>query len=169
MKGIFLCFLGTEKDHFPSLISSVDSQRDSLQSLSCRRYAAQTATTTLKYTLNSPEGIYKWKTRNAEIQFLCLCFCFSIQLRKFKEDNLDVGFGSATLALEQAIEKTIANIKWVTENKAHVMKWFTEETTWIHKVKMMLLCVCCQGYVMNDNHYNHQVQRMPRSFSWWLM
>ncbi|CAK6976940.1 aminopeptidase N-like [Scomber scombrus] len=51
------------------------------------------------------------------------------ELRKFKEDNLDGGFGSATLALEQAIEKTTANIKWVTENKANVMKWFTEEST----------------------------------------
>ncbi|KAE8297384.1 Aminopeptidase N [Larimichthys crocea] len=50
------------------------------------------------------------------------------ELKKFKEDNLHVGFGSATLALEQAIEKTKANIKWVTENKAHVLKWFTEST-----------------------------------------
>uniref|UniRef100_A0A667XA33 Aminopeptidase n=1 Tax=Myripristis murdjan TaxID=586833 RepID=A0A667XA33_9TELE len=51
------------------------------------------------------------------------------QLKKFKEDNVHVGFGSATLPLEQAIEKTTANIKWVTENKAHVLKWFTEEST----------------------------------------
>ncbi|XP_070766513.1 aminopeptidase N-like [Enoplosus armatus] len=51
------------------------------------------------------------------------------ELKKFKEDNLHVGFGSATLALEQAIEKTTANIKWVTENKAHVLKWFSEEST----------------------------------------
>ncbi|XP_071753484.2 aminopeptidase N-like [Centroberyx gerrardi] len=51
------------------------------------------------------------------------------QLKQFKEDNLHVGFGSATLALEQAIEKTTANIKWVAENKAHVLKWFTEEST----------------------------------------
>lgn len=34
------------------------------------------------------------------------------------------------MAVEQAIEKTTANIKWVTENKAHVLKWFTEETAW---------------------------------------
>lgn len=51
------------------------------------------------------------------------------ELKKFKEDNLHVGFGSGTIALEQAIEKTTANIKWVKENKAHVMKWFTEEST----------------------------------------
>lgn len=51
------------------------------------------------------------------------------ELKKFKEDNLHVGFGSATMAMEQAIEKTTANIKWVTDNKAHVLKWFTEEST----------------------------------------
>ncbi|XP_040896382.1 aminopeptidase N-like [Toxotes jaculatrix] len=51
------------------------------------------------------------------------------ELKKFKEDNLHVGFGSATLAVEQAMEKTTANIKWVAENKAHVLKWFTEEST----------------------------------------
>uniref|UniRef100_A0A3P8SCL8 Aminopeptidase n=1 Tax=Amphiprion percula TaxID=161767 RepID=A0A3P8SCL8_AMPPE len=51
------------------------------------------------------------------------------ELKKFKEDNFHVGFGSATMALEQAIEKTTANIKWLTENKAEVLKWFTEEST----------------------------------------
>ncbi|KAM4593082.1 aminopeptidase N-like isoform 1-T3 [Odontesthes bonariensis] len=51
------------------------------------------------------------------------------ELKKFKEDNLHVGFGSGTIALEQAIERTTANIRWVTENKAEVLKWFTEETT----------------------------------------
>lgn len=50
------------------------------------------------------------------------------QLKRFKQDNLHVGFGSATLAVEQAIEKTTANIKWVTENKAHVLQWLTEQT-----------------------------------------
>ncbi|KAJ8281242.1 hypothetical protein GJAV_G00065220 [Gymnothorax javanicus] len=43
------------------------------------------------------------------------------QLRRFKED---IGFGSATLAVEQVIE---ANIKWVTENKDPVMKWLLNE------------------------------------------
>uniref|UniRef100_A0A672FHM4 Aminopeptidase n=1 Tax=Salarias fasciatus TaxID=181472 RepID=A0A672FHM4_SALFA len=51
------------------------------------------------------------------------------ELKKFKEENQDVGFGSATMALEQAIEKTKANIKWVSENKAEVLRWFTEEST----------------------------------------
>lgn len=55
-------------------------------------------------------------------------FFVSLQLMKFKEDNIHVGFGSATLALEQAIEKTTANIKWVAENKAHVLKWFNDES-----------------------------------------
>ncbi|XP_043957728.1 aminopeptidase N-like [Gambusia affinis] len=50
------------------------------------------------------------------------------ELKKFKEENLHVGFGSATMALEQAIEKTTTNIKWVTENKAEVLNWFTEQT-----------------------------------------
>lgn len=65
------------------------------------------------------------------IQVLCL-YLF-LQLKNFKEDNLHVGFGSATLALEQAIEKTTANIKWVAENKANVLKWFTDESTWEHQ------------------------------------
>ncbi|XP_054475304.1 aminopeptidase N-like [Anoplopoma fimbria] len=51
------------------------------------------------------------------------------ELKKFKEDNLHGGFGSATLALEQAIEKTTANIKWVKENKVHVLEWFNDEST----------------------------------------
>uniref|UniRef100_A0A3Q3X670 Aminopeptidase n=1 Tax=Mola mola TaxID=94237 RepID=A0A3Q3X670_MOLML len=50
------------------------------------------------------------------------------ELKKFQEENRHVGFGSATLAMEQAIEKTTANIKWVKENKANVLNWFTEET-----------------------------------------
>ncbi|CAL9702088.1 unnamed protein product [Knipowitschia caucasica] len=50
------------------------------------------------------------------------------ELKKFKADNQDIGFGSATLAMEQVIEKTTANIKWITENKAQVLKWFTDES-----------------------------------------
>lgn len=49
------------------------------------------------------------------------------ELQQFKEDNLHVGFGSGTLALEQAIEKTMANIKWMAENKEQVLRWLTEE------------------------------------------
>uniref|UniRef100_A0A670ZHM4 Aminopeptidase n=1 Tax=Pseudonaja textilis TaxID=8673 RepID=A0A670ZHM4_PSETE len=46
------------------------------------------------------------------------------QLEQFKADNADVGFGSATRALEQALERTKANIKWVEENKALALQWF---------------------------------------------
>uniref|UniRef100_A0A6B2F4S9 Aminopeptidase n=1 Tax=Bothriechis nubestris TaxID=1766655 RepID=A0A6B2F4S9_9SAUR len=50
------------------------------------------------------------------------------QLEQFKKDNADVGFGSATRALEQALERTKANIKWVAENKALVLKWFQDNS-----------------------------------------
>ncbi|KAJ1180035.1 hypothetical protein NDU88_005259 [Pleurodeles waltl] len=46
------------------------------------------------------------------------------QLEQFKKDNEDTGFGSATRALEQALEKTKANIKWVQENSEPVRQWF---------------------------------------------
>ncbi|XP_048225372.1 aminopeptidase N [Perognathus longimembris pacificus] len=50
------------------------------------------------------------------------------QLEKFKMNNMDTGFGSGTRALEQALEKTKANIKWVKENKEPVLKWFTDNS-----------------------------------------
>lgn len=50
------------------------------------------------------------------------------ELKKFKLDHQDIGFGSATLAMEQAIEKTTANIKWVAENKGPVLQWLSDET-----------------------------------------
>ncbi|XP_048471730.1 aminopeptidase Ey-like [Rhincodon typus] len=46
------------------------------------------------------------------------------QLEQFKTDNEDVGFGSGTRALEQALERTKANIRWVNENKEAVNNWF---------------------------------------------
>ncbi|XP_005989844.1 aminopeptidase N [Latimeria chalumnae] len=48
------------------------------------------------------------------------------QLEQFKKDNADTGFGSGTRALEQAIETTKANIKWVADNKKAVHEWFQE-------------------------------------------
>ncbi|OCT86838.1 aminopeptidase Ey [Xenopus laevis] len=48
------------------------------------------------------------------------------QLLKFKTDNQNPGFGTASQALEQSIEKTKANINWVNENKAAVKKWFED-------------------------------------------
>nr|AVZ46163.1 Aminopeptidase N [Crocuta crocuta] len=50
------------------------------------------------------------------------------QLEQFKKNNMNIGFGSATRALEQALEKTKANIKWVKENKETVLRWFTENS-----------------------------------------
>lgn len=49
------------------------------------------------------------------------------ELKKFKLDHQDIGFGSATLAMEQAIEKTTTNIKWVAENKGPVLQWLIDE------------------------------------------
>ncbi|XP_004617569.1 aminopeptidase N [Sorex araneus] len=48
------------------------------------------------------------------------------QLEEFKEENKDTGFGSGTRALEQALEKTKANIKWVDTNRDSIKKWFDD-------------------------------------------
>uniref|UniRef100_A0A8C6W192 Aminopeptidase n=1 Tax=Nannospalax galili TaxID=1026970 RepID=A0A8C6W192_NANGA len=50
------------------------------------------------------------------------------QLEQFKADNMEIGFGSGTRALEQALEKTKANIKWVKENKEEVLRWFEQNS-----------------------------------------
>lgn len=50
------------------------------------------------------------------------------QLEQFKADNMETGFGSGTRALEQALEKTKANIKWVRENKDAVLQWFEQNS-----------------------------------------
>ncbi|KAM4572960.1 aminopeptidase N-like [Odontesthes bonariensis] len=49
------------------------------------------------------------------------------QLRQFKADNSEVGFGSGTLAVDQSIERTLANMKWIELNKKNVLDWFTAE------------------------------------------
>ncbi|NXR04536.1 AMPN Aminopeptidase, partial [Sagittarius serpentarius] len=49
------------------------------------------------------------------------------QLEQFKADNQDIGFGSGTRALEQALERTRANINWVKENQKIVLAWFQGE------------------------------------------
>ncbi|KAK2867018.1 hypothetical protein QQF64_022678 [Cirrhinus molitorella] len=46
------------------------------------------------------------------------------QLIQFKNDNAHIGFGSGTQALEQSIERTQANIKWVEKNQQAVLDWF---------------------------------------------
>ncbi|XP_013878434.1 aminopeptidase N [Austrofundulus limnaeus] len=50
------------------------------------------------------------------------------QLKQFKEDNAAVGFGSGTLALDQSIERTQANIEWIKENQDQVLKWFKDNS-----------------------------------------
>ncbi|NXM78588.1 AMPN Aminopeptidase, partial [Serilophus lunatus] len=50
------------------------------------------------------------------------------QLEQFKADNQDIGFGSGTRALEQALERTRTNINWVKENRATVQDWFQSQT-----------------------------------------
>ncbi|XP_035484995.2 aminopeptidase Ey isoform X1 [Scophthalmus maximus] len=50
------------------------------------------------------------------------------QLLRFKEDHPGQ-FGSSTMALEQALEKTKANMDWVTNNKDLVLEWFTSEAS----------------------------------------
>ncbi|XP_038669994.1 aminopeptidase N-like [Scyliorhinus canicula] len=47
------------------------------------------------------------------------------QLEQFKKDNAHIGFGSGSRALEQALERTKANINWVNENKVSVNNWFS--------------------------------------------
>jgi len=51
-----------------------------------------------------------------------------VQLKQFKKDNAETGFGSGTQALQQAIEKTTAKITWLAENKEPVLQWFTSES-----------------------------------------
>uniref|UniRef100_A0A672KWH6 Aminopeptidase n=1 Tax=Sinocyclocheilus grahami TaxID=75366 RepID=A0A672KWH6_SINGR len=46
------------------------------------------------------------------------------QLIQFRDDNTHIGFGSGTLAIEQSIERTNANIKWVEKNQEAVLEWF---------------------------------------------
>ncbi|CAL9697081.1 unnamed protein product [Knipowitschia caucasica] len=48
------------------------------------------------------------------------------QLRQFKEEHAETGFGSGTLAVDQSIERTISNMKWLAENKDIVSKWLEE-------------------------------------------
>ncbi|XP_071753461.2 aminopeptidase Ey-like [Centroberyx gerrardi] len=49
------------------------------------------------------------------------------QLQQFKEDHAAGGFGSAAAALEQALERTKANMNWVAMNQEQVFAWFTDE------------------------------------------
>ncbi|XP_026057981.1 aminopeptidase N-like [Carassius auratus] len=46
------------------------------------------------------------------------------QLIQFRDDYAHIGFGSGTLAIQQSIERTTANIKWVEKNQQAVLEWF---------------------------------------------
>ncbi|XP_062277573.1 aminopeptidase Ey-like [Scomber scombrus] len=50
------------------------------------------------------------------------------ELMEFVEEHSATGFGSATLAVEQAVEKTSANINWLEQNKHEVLDWFNSQT-----------------------------------------
>ncbi|KAK9517298.1 hypothetical protein VZT92_025181 [Zoarces viviparus] len=50
------------------------------------------------------------------------------QLVEFEEKHRAAGFGSATLAVEQALERTRANINWVQQNKREILDWFRSQT-----------------------------------------
>lgn len=76
-----------------------------------------------------------------------------------------MGFGSATVALEQAIEKITANIKWMADNKDQVWKWLKEELSWTFKnddVQMDTISFSTDrqgwtGWKQTDrNHYNQK-------------
>ncbi|XP_056308223.1 aminopeptidase N [Danio aesculapii] len=63
-------------------------------------------------------GITKTFSTEAELE----------ELLKFKSDNSEIGFGSATAALEQAIETTKVNIKWVAENQEEITDWLVAQS-----------------------------------------
>uniref|UniRef100_A0A3P9MB43 Aminopeptidase n=1 Tax=Oryzias latipes TaxID=8090 RepID=A0A3P9MB43_ORYLA len=50
------------------------------------------------------------------------------QLEDFVAKHEAAGFGSASLAVDQALERTKANIKWVQQNKQEVLDWFNSQT-----------------------------------------
>uniref|UniRef100_A0A4W3K4Z7 Aminopeptidase n=1 Tax=Callorhinchus milii TaxID=7868 RepID=A0A4W3K4Z7_CALMI len=84
--------------------------------LDSEKIRKQDATSTIGYIANNVVG-----------QPLAWNF---VPLRKTASqiDNEDIGFGSGTRALEQALEKTKANIQWVSKNKEQVHQWFIDAT-----------------------------------------
>ncbi|XP_054628016.1 aminopeptidase Ey-like [Dunckerocampus dactyliophorus] len=50
------------------------------------------------------------------------------QLLDFKEEHAGQ-LGSASAAVEQALERTRTNMKWVAQNKKDVLEWFTHQTS----------------------------------------
>uniref|UniRef100_UPI0037E90B65 aminopeptidase Ey-like n=1 Tax=Semicossyphus pulcher TaxID=241346 RepID=UPI0037E90B65 len=50
------------------------------------------------------------------------------QLEEFVDEHEAAGFGTATLAVKQASERTRANIKWLQENKSRILSWLQSNT-----------------------------------------
>ncbi|XP_043934238.1 aminopeptidase Ey-like [Protopterus annectens] len=46
------------------------------------------------------------------------------QLQQFKKGNEDTGFASGAHAIEQALERTKANVQWMKKNRDDVLNWF---------------------------------------------
>ncbi|KAF7654812.1 hypothetical protein LDENG_00064510 [Lucifuga dentata] len=51
------------------------------------------------------------------------------QLEDFVRENSAAGFGSAALAVDQAVERTNANIRWLQQNQQQILDWFSSQTT----------------------------------------
>ncbi|XP_057691884.1 aminopeptidase N [Corythoichthys intestinalis] len=49
------------------------------------------------------------------------------QLEDFLSEHHALGFGSATQAVKQALERTRANIKWLQQNKREILDWFINQ------------------------------------------
>lgn len=58
------------------------------------------------------------------VVWTCICF----QLEEFERKHSAMGFGSATLAVQQAVERTQTNIDWLQHNKQEVLDWFLSQT-----------------------------------------
>ncbi|XP_075998651.1 aminopeptidase N-like [Genypterus blacodes] len=50
------------------------------------------------------------------------------QLEEFVKEHGATGFGSAEMAVEQAVERTKANVKWLQLNQQQILDWFTSQT-----------------------------------------
>lgn len=85
--------------------------------------------------------LHKWVSACSWRHFTEFFCFFCQQLLQFKKDNADVGFGSGTSALDQSIERTRANIKWISENKQKVLEWLQEQTKGLD-VGLWLFCTC---------------------------
>ncbi|KAF3832216.1 hypothetical protein F7725_025881 [Dissostichus mawsoni] len=73
-------------------------------------------------------------------------FSSEFEYKQFKADNA-ANFGSGTAALEQALERTKANMKWVALNKKPVLDWFENSDAFCSKTSS-LRPSCADRYEM---------------------